>query len=481
MRTNSTLPQTQRGSLVARGLAAVQQSLAVAEQESAESLFKKGMRFTYGEDGVPQDSGRARAYLSAAAKLDHAEAQFELCVLLGEYDEWSKAVGWLEKSVSLGFGPAQRYLADGLSDTLITEHLSKDDYNESQLYQLAEAWYEHRASSGEAEAQYDFASWLNHLDCPMHDRVRAMRWMRAAAQQHHGFACMRFGEMLLEATGPEHSTEQGIYWLSRAADLGKSRACQILGDLYLFGRTGGRYARGRVSQIMAPDKREAVSWYERQIELEKRRGSFLGAHSLARLYLAGEHLDQDLALAERMLLDAANAGNLDSQRLLASEYASGKRLKRNPTAALHWLKMAEQNGSSSKREDQFKLGYFYEHDSDGAPNYSEAITWYRKAANRGDYRSLKSLGSLYESGRGVSVDYVEAYKWYLLSIATSYGKAGIRDFHAGALKSRDLLAQKMNPSQLAEACQLARAWMDQVTSLHATDHDLAREGLDRAS
>src|SRR5947199_1067926 len=135
----------------------------------------------------------------------------------------------------------------------------------------------------------------------MHNRIEAMRWMKAAAQQDHGFACMRLGELLLEATGPEQSTEQGIYWLSRAADLGNSHACRILGDLYLFGRRGGRYSRGRTSQIIAPDNRLAVSWYEREIELAKLRGSFLAADSLARLYLDGEHLDQNLPLAERML------------------------------------------------------------------------------------------------------------------------------------------------------------------------------------
>ena len=479
--TNSALPQAQSDGLVARGLLAVRQSLTDPGKENSESLFKKGMRFRYGEDGAPEDSERARIYLSAAAKLDHAEAQFELCVFLGEYGEWPEAVGWLEKSVSLGFGPAQRYLADNLSDILITEHLSKDDYSESQLYRQAEAWYDHRASSGDAEAQYGFALWLNHPDCPMHNRIRAMRWMRAAAQQHHGFACMRFGELLLEAEGPEHSTEQGIYWLSRAAELNKSHACRILGDLYLLGRTGGRYARGIVSQIVVPDKRQAISWYERQIALEKLRGSFLGTHALARLYLDGEHVDQDLILAERMLLDAGTAGSLDSQRLLASEYTSGKRLKRDTASALHWLKMAEQNSGSSKVGDQYQLGYFYEHEADDAPNYGEATVWYSKAAEGGDYRSQKSLGDFYQSGRGVPQDDVQAGKWYLLSAATSYGSFHGKDFHTGALKLCDSLSEKMTPPQLAESRQLARAWMGQTTSLHARVHELAGEWLDRAS
>ena len=262
--TNSTLPQVQSDGLVARGLSAVRQSIAVPDEEDAESLFRKGMRFRNGDDGTPPDSDKARTHLSAAAKLKHAAAQFELWVLLGEYEEWPEAVSWLERSVARGFGPAQRYLADGLSDPLIADHLDKDDYSESQLYRRAVAWYETQASGGDAVSQYDFASWLSHPDCPMHNRIEAMRWMKAAAQQDHGFACMRLGELLLDAIGPEQSTEQGIYWLSRAADLGKSHACRILGDLYLFGSVGGLYGRGRTSQIIMPDNRLAVSWYERE-------------------------------------------------------------------------------------------------------------------------------------------------------------------------------------------------------------------------
>ena len=88
---------------------------------------------------------------------------------------------------------------------------------------------------------------------------------------------------------------------------------------------------------------------------------------------------------------------------------------------------------------------------------------------------------MYESGKGVPKDYVRALKWYLLSAATSHGKAGIKDFHAAALKARDAVTQKMTPAQHSEARQLARLWMSETTSLPAMDYELAREGLEHAS
>jgi TPR repeat protein len=415
-----------------------------------------------------------------AANLNHAEAQFELCLLLGEYYEWPEAVAWLEKSVSLSFGPAQKYLALALFDPLIADHLSNPNYDQSQLYRQASAWYNERAKAGDPAAQYDFALMHWGGEATNYSPEEAMRWMKAAAEQNHGFACWRLGNWLLDDKAPHHNTERGIYWLSRAAELGKSTACKDLGDLYLLGHMGGLYAlkKGeKYSQLIPPDKNAAVSWYERQIKLDRARGSFMSTDSLARLYLSGDHLDQDLARAERSLLETANAGYLDSQRLLAFEYTSGKRLRKDTTAALHWLKMAEENSSSSKLRDQYQLGYFYEHDSDDAPNYVEAVKWYLKAAEQGDYRSQKSLGVFYEAGKGVPKDYVQAYKWHLLSVAHSYGKPGIKEFHTDATKTLNALAQKMTPSQIAEARQLASDLFDTITSLHPADYELAKEGL----
>jgi len=454
-------------------------ALSLAQKEDAESLFKRGMRYLNGESGIPQNDEQARACLLAAATLNHAKAQFELCLLLGLYYEWPEAVAWLEKSVSLGFGPAQLYLAEAGSDPLIADHLSNPNYDESYLYRQASAWYEERAKAGDPDAQYDLAFMHRREQATNYDPDGAVRWMKAAAEQDHVFACRWLGAWLLDDEDLNHNTKQGIYWLSRAGELGNSYAFKLLGDLYLFGHMGYRYAleKGeKFSQLITPDKDAAVTFYERQIELEREDGRFGGAHSLGREYLSGDYLDKDLALAERWLLHAANAGNLESQRLLGSEYASGKRLKRNATAALHWLKMAEQKSGGSKYE-QYQPGYFYENNNPKAPNYVEAMIWYRKAAEQGEYRAQKRLGSLYEFGRGAPMDYVQAYKWYALSAARTYGKPNIWDRHADATKARDVLAQQMTPSQLTEARQLASEWLNNITSLDPADYELAKKGL----
>ena len=49
----------------------------------------------------------------------------------------------------------------------------------------------------------------------------------------------------------------------------------------------------------------------------------------------------------------------------------------------------------------------------GVPqDHVQAVAWYRKAADQGDADAQFSLGVMYENGRGVPRDYVKAVAWY---------------------------------------------------------------------
>lgn len=53
-------------------------------------------------------------------------------------------------------------------------------------------------------------------------------------------------------------------------------------------------------------------------------------------------------------------------------------------------------------------------------NYSEAVTWYRKAAEQGNADSQNALGSSYYYGYGVSKDYSEAIRWFRKAAEQGY-------------------------------------------------------------
>ncbi len=82
-------------------------------------------------------------------------------------------------------------------------------------------------------------------------------------------------------------------------------------------------------------------------------------------------------------------------------------------------------------------------------DYDTALKEWRPLAERGKAVAQWSLGIMYERGRGVPQDYVQAYRWYTLA-------AGQGDDLAE--KFKDHLEKSMSLEQLAEAQRLAREW-----------------------
>ena len=50
-------------------------------------------------------------------------------------------------------------------------------------------------------------------------------------------------------------------------------------------------------------------------------------------------------------------------------------------------------------------------------DYGEAVRWYRRAAEQGNARAQNNLGTMYQNGRGVAQNYVQAHKWFNLAAA----------------------------------------------------------------
>ncbi len=94
------------------------------------------------------------------------------------------------------------------------------------------------------------------------------------------------------------------------------------------------------------------------------------------------------------------------------------------------------------------LGTMYRNGEGVPQDDAEAAKWYRLAAEQGHAVGQLSLGNMYKRGQGVSQDNVQAYKWFNL--------AGSQI--VSAFLSRDRVAAKMTPAQIAEAQKLAREW-----------------------
>ncbi len=85
--------------------------------------------------------------------------------------------------------------------------------------------------------------------------------------------------------------------------------------------------------------------------------------------------------------------------------------------------------------------------------YADAYNILRPLAEQGNADAQVKVGSMYESGRGVTQDYVQAHMLYNLGVERSSG----RDLDL-LVSFRDDVEGKMTPEQIAEAQRLAREW-----------------------
>ena len=72
-------------------------------------------------------------------------------------------------------------------------------------------------------------------------------------------------------------------------------------------------------------------------------------------------------------------------------------------------------------------------------NYTEALKWYRKAANQGDGEAQYNLGLSYVKGLGVTQNDLEAYFWFNLAAAQGIKQAAsLRDAEASRLSREEI-------------------------------------------
>jgi len=64
-----------------------------------------------------------------------------------------------------------------------------------------------------------------------------------------------------------------------------------------------------------------------------------------------------------------------------------------------------------------------------------------------------NLGFMYDNGRGVPEDYVQAHMWFNLAASRATG-----EMREDAVEARDRTADEMTPAALSEAQRLAREW-----------------------
>jgi uncharacterized protein len=81
----------------------------------------------------------------------------------------------------------------------------------------------------------------------------------------------------------------------------------------------------------------------------------------------------------------------------------------NFAEALHWWKEAARRGYTVSMNN---IGLLYANGQGVARDYQEALKWWQMAAQQGNGWAMNSIGDLYENGLGVPQSYADALVWY---------------------------------------------------------------------
>jgi TPR repeat protein len=128
-------------------------------------------------------------------------------------------------------------------------------------------------------------------------------------------------------------------------------------------------------------------------------------------------------------------------------YDNGQGVPQDYSEAVRWFRKAADQGLAKA---QHNIGGMYAKGHRVPQDYSEAVKWYRKAADQGYAGAQLNLGFLYANGFGVTQDYSVAVNWY--------GKAAEQGYTLGPVRPRVNILQR--PGRSAGQCAGAPPTLD---------------------
>ena len=202
------------------------------------------------------------------------------------------------------------------------------------------------------------------------------------------------------------------------AEIAKLEARAQAGDPDAQLKLGEAYDDGNgVSQ----SDREAVKWYRAAAE----QGNASGQANLGLMIRLGRGVEQNKEEAVKWYRKAAKQKNALAMFNLGTAYFNGDGTSIDDVAAYAWFSLAQEHGSKTggdavtrmnQEARQFqtaayeKIGDMYLKGDDLTQSNESAVTWYRKAAGRGDDASVQiKLANLLLKTQGGS-DYKEVHR-----------------------------------------------------------------------
>jgi uncharacterized protein len=277
----------------------------------------------------------------------------------------------------------------------------------------ARKWYRKAAEQNNTGAQFDLAMALNSTNGGPKDMPESLKWLRKSAELNYPEA--QFHMYLIYSLGPDSEfgvakdDAEALKWLRKAAEGNHAQSQDSLANMYYSGRG------------VPKDAVEAAKWYRKSADL----GFEAAWLRLGLCYVNGEGVPKDVVQAYKWLRLAASQNDqvavaglsTVSKEITDIQKAEGEKLARDfvPSAPSPKAKIKAQADAGDAKA-QYELGDYYARGVEVMRDETEAVKWFRKAAEQNYAPAQASLGTYYSFGSGgLPMDTVQAYKWSALA------------------------------------------------------------------
>ena len=124
----------------------------------------------------------------------------------------------------------------------------------------------------------------------------------------------------------------------------------------------------------------------------------------------------DIATLEIM----AKIGDTEAQFYLGVAYENGKGVEQSYSQAVYWWKKAAEQGLEIA---QYNLGAAYDNGKGVKQSYSQAVYWYKKAAEQNFAIAQYNLGIAYYNSKGIKQSKSQALYWLRKACNNQYDEA----------------------------------------------------------
>ena len=377
--------------------------------------------------GTEQNETEGYVWYRKAAEAGHLMAQNELgnCYEngIGVAKDLTEAKKWYQKAAAQGQEDAKKNL-----ERLLAAEKKQEENQQKQAevwyqdgerarneqdYANAAKWYRKAAEAEHAEAQnmlgwcYDTGTGvpINHEE--------AVKWFYKAALLGHIVAQYNYGQLLRVGRGIDKNEIEAAMWYRKAAEGGYADAQNQLGWCYSSG-TG-----------VTENQEEAFKWFKKAAL----QGLAIGEFNYALDLEVGRGTEKDEIEAAMWYRKAAEEGYADAQNSLGRCYETGIGISIDLEEAKKWYQMAADQGQENAKKNLERLlsaekeqeaarqespEVWYQHGRTEKEknSFTEAVKWFRKAAEAGHAKAQGELGLCYSTGTGVEKDETEAVKWF---------------------------------------------------------------------